>query len=191
MQGANFEPRRKIRHTNEVSPTALIVEISDAEGIVSNVRRRYDPVSQRGIPAHITALYPFVSFNDLNEGVLYRVQSCAKQIRVFDFDLIGLQEFPDAIWLKPEPDAPLRALTQSLTNEFPDFAPYGGKFADPHPHLTLAQVSDVEHQAILLPELTRQLQGHLPHRCRATALSLFACDTQGEWTREHQFEFTS
>ncbi len=174
-----------------MSPTALIVEISDAEDIVSDIRRRYDPVSQLGIPAHITVLYPFVSFDELNEGVLHRVQSCAKQIRVFDFDLTGLQEFPDAIWLKPDPDAPLRALTQSLTNEFPDFAPYGGKFADPHPHLTLAQVGDVEHHGILLPELTRQLQGHLPHRCRATALSLFACDTQGEWTRQHQFEFAN
>lgn len=171
--------------------TALIVEIPDAESIVSDIRRRYDPVSQRGIPAHITALYPFVVLDDINEVVLHRVQSCAKQIRVFDFDLIGLNEFPDAIWLKPDPDAPLRALTQSLTNEFPDFAPYGGKFADPHPHLTLAQVGDVEHQRILISELTRQLQGHLPHRCHASALSLFTCDTQGDWNKLHQFDFTN
>ena len=179
----------KNRKTDNMPSTALIVEIPDAESIVSDIRRRYDPVSQRGIPAHITALYPFVVLDDINEVVLHRVQSCAKQIRVFDFDLIGLNEFPDAIWLKPDPDAPLRALTQSLTNEFPDFAPYGGKFADPHPHLTLAQVGDVEHQRILIPELIRQLQAHLPHSCTAHALSLFACDAQGCWTRKYEFEF--
>lgn len=158
---------------------------------MSDIRRQYDPVSQRGIPAHITALYPFVRLEDLDETVVHRVRACAALISAYEFELVEISEFPDAIWLRPDPDAPLRALTKSLTAAFPEFAPYGGKFADPHPHLTLAQVGNVERQRTLSSELNIQLRNRLPHRCKASALSLFGCDADGLWTRRYQFKFAA
>ncbi len=39
--------------------SALFVEVEAAERLVGHWRRRYDPVAGRGVPAHITALFPF------------------------------------------------------------------------------------------------------------------------------------
>ena len=40
--------------------TGLLVEVPAAEPPVASWRGCYDPVTTRGIPAHVTALWPFI-----------------------------------------------------------------------------------------------------------------------------------
>ena len=44
-----------------MSETALIVEVSEAEEAVHEWRARHDSVAARGVPAHVTVLFPFVA----------------------------------------------------------------------------------------------------------------------------------
>jgi hypothetical protein len=59
-------------------------------------------------------------------------------VPAFDLVLAQTRRFGDQVlWLAPEPDAPLRALTAAVWARFPDFPPYGGEFDDVVPHLTV------------------------------------------------------
>ena len=42
-------------------PSALLVAIAEAEPLVAEHRLRFDPVARRGVPAHVTALFPFLA----------------------------------------------------------------------------------------------------------------------------------
>ena len=42
-------------------PSAVVVEVPEAEPLVGAWRLRFDPVAALGMPAHVTLLYPFVA----------------------------------------------------------------------------------------------------------------------------------
>ncbi len=169
--------------------STLLIEIAQAEALAERWRRRYDPVARRGMPAHITALFPFRPPSKIGKTEVGQVNGVAAATEPFSFALTGLEEFPGAIWLKPTPDRPFRRLTEALWDAFPDCPPYEGRFPNTQPHLTVAQCATREEQERIKGALEDHIGVALPISCVATALSLFASDSAGTWTRKHRFEF--
>ncbi len=62
-----------------MSESALVVRVPAAEPCVAALRELHDPVARRGMPAHITLLYPFVAPNEITPAVLARVQRVAAE----------------------------------------------------------------------------------------------------------------
>lgn len=158
------------------------------DGIVSGWWDRHDPVAVRGVPGHITALYPFVPPESFDDTVADALVAVVSTIRVFDFTLSRFDEFPGAIWLRPEPGQPFRDLTRQLWAAFPMYPPYGGRFPDLQPHLTIGVVADGQDQAGLAARIRDDLGPDLPISCTAASLSVFMCDARGSWRREHRLE---
>jgi 2'-5' RNA ligase len=88
------------------------------------------------IHAHITLLAPWASKPTAAD--LAHVEHIAQAVGPFEMKLSQLGEFADGIiHLRPEPDVQLRELASRLATAFPQFPPYGGRYADVIPHLTL------------------------------------------------------
>ncbi|MDP1876300.1 MAG: 2'-5' RNA ligase family protein [Actinomycetota bacterium] len=168
--------------------TALLIEVPEAEPLVGPWRERYDPVTARGIPAHITALWPFVPPPDLDAAVIERLRMVLADVKPFACLLAGVDEFPGVLWLRPEPDNPFRALTRALWTAFPEFPPYGGAFPDPQPHLTVGLANSPPAQAALHRELSDAFTGGLPVHCTMSSLTVFTSDDTGLWSRAHVLE---
>ncbi len=120
--------------------------VPEAEAAVSALRLQYDRSAARGVPAHITILFPFLADDELDEAALEAVFAAQ---RAFDFELARVERFgADVTYLAPEPDAPFRALTDAVWRRWPTHPPYGGEHADSIPHLTIGEtrleVPDVE-----------------------------------------------
>jgi 2'-5' RNA ligase len=118
----------------------LAVPVPELDDVVRERTAFYDAsfVSRdRGFAhAHITLLAPWVT--DPAAGDLARVARIASQAGPFEVTLAEIGEFPDGvIYLRPAPDTALRKLTARLAAEFPDWPPYGGRYGDLVPHLTL------------------------------------------------------
>lgn len=109
--------------TRSVRETALLIEVPEAEPLVGPWRERYDPVTARGIPAHITALWPFVPPPDLDAAVIERLRMVLAHVKPFAFRLADIDESPGVLWLRPEPDDPNKAPTRALWRAFPAFPP--------------------------------------------------------------------
>lgn len=167
-------------------PSALLVAIPEAEPLVREHRLRFDPVAERGVPAHVTAIFPFVPRDDLDEAVLDRVAGVAAACPPFDFVLSHTAWFDrDVLWVGPEDPTPFVDLTRALEREFPDYPPYAGQYADLAPHLTVGHATD---QADLEP-VEVELQAGLPVTGRAEHLSLLVEDDDGTWSRLRRFAF--
>jgi 2'-5' RNA ligase len=172
-----------------MTETALLVEVPEIEHLAEKWRTQYDPVAVRGVPAHITALFPFAPTSPLDPPTIERIQKVLTSMAPFEFRLVQIDEFPNVIWLRPEPDHAFRRLTTELWNEFPEYPPYEGRHPVSQPHVTLAMSTGDEQHAELRREIESDLGPHLPVTCRAEALSVFVNDDRPVWTRHHRLPF--
>ena len=159
--------------------TAFVVRVPEAEGLVRDLRERFDPVALLGVPAHITVLYPFMPPHEITPAVLARAAEMLADHPAFAFRLARVARFPGSVYLAPQPAAPFIALTEALVRAFPGFAPYGGAHAAIVPHLSVGQGDEptVDQAAA---ELQAALREHGPIEAQCGGLCLLE-NAGGRW----------
>jgi len=153
--------------------TALIVEVPEAEPAVGELRLQHDWSAARGVPAHITILFPFADPDDVDEDAL---AGFFARFRPFDFVLDRIERFQEgAVWLRPEPSLPFVDLIAAVEQRWPDYPPYEGIHDEVIPHLT---VSDTPVDVYV----------ELPIAARAREVVLIEEDEATErWSRRRAF----
>jgi len=164
--------------------SALILPVPEAEPYVQRHRFRHDSVALRGVPAHITVLYPFMAPEEITDTATDEVREVLRHVPQFPFRLMRLEQFPEgATYLAPEPAAPFVDLTTAITERFPAYLPYGGAHTDVIPHLTVAQSPDAPTDELV------EIERHLPIRCVARETWLMIEDDEGRWRTRSRFPF--
>jgi 2'-5' RNA ligase len=162
--------------------TALVIAVPEAEPLVSEWRGQYDWSAQRGVPAHITLLYPFAPTEKVDDDLLGRLRTLFVAQAPISFELARVARFPEVAWLAPEPSEPFKALTDLIAARFPDYPPYEGAHDVVIPHLTVAEGG---------PELQDQVETalteHLPIAARASDVAFLFEGDDGLWFEAHRF----
>jgi len=168
-----------------MAETALIIVVPEAEPHVSHLRRQFDPSARRGLPAHITVLYPFMPPEEVTDAVANQLRGIALSFAAFGFQLSKVGVFPGALYLAPTPAQPFIALTLALARHFPEYPPYGGQFRNVVPHLTVAQAGGWQ-QSSAHTELLCALypSGDILSRCSELVLTE---DSSGRWKTMRTF----
>jgi 2'-5' RNA ligase len=162
--------------------TALVAMAPAADPLVGEARRKYDPAATAGVPAHVTVLYPFLPAGEIDSGVLAELRTLFAGHEPFELDFKEFGRFPDLLWLAPEPDGPLRALTSAVEARWPQAPAYGGRY-EPVPHLTIAMGQPQE----TLAALERELAPGLPLHARITGVHLVVNDDGERWRLRETF----
>jgi hypothetical protein len=90
------------------------------------------------------------------------------------------------LYLAPEPDESFRQLTLSIWNLFPETPPYGGKWPDIIPHLSVAQLANEQRLTAIAADFAMASQRKLPIRAIASKVALM--DTRsGHWSVRAMF----
>ncbi len=117
----------------------MVVPVPQAEPVVSPWRSRFDTSAARGMPAHITILYPFLKPRCLTDDVIaHLADACAGQ-PALDVVFRRTARFTNVLYLDPDPADGLLQLTFNLAGRWPQAPPYNGEFDEIIPHLTVAQ----------------------------------------------------
>jgi len=146
--------------------SAVVVVVPEAGPAVGEWRMRYTGDAPAGMPPHVTLLVPFVPPG--------RIDEAAERLAApFDVTFARADRFPGTAWLAPEPAEPFAAMVDALVARFPSFPPYGGRFGDIVPHLTVAQ-AEFE---VAVPEL----EARLPLRARAERALLLEQVSDERW----------
>ncbi|MFE5730842.1 2'-5' RNA ligase family protein [Streptomyces sp. NPDC056528] len=152
--------------------TALVVRIPEAEPVVRGWRERFDPSARAGVPAHVTVLFPFLDASRVDASVHAALTDVLGGHPPFDLRFGTCGRFPDVLHLVPEPDTPLRRLTESIAARWPEAPPYGGRFTGIVPHLTVAQ----GQEDTVLAEIETELACGLPFTSRVSSVELLVHD---------------
>ena len=167
---ARMDPRR----------SGLMIEIPEAEPVVAEPRSRLDRVATLGVPAHVTALFPFVPADAIDESVVRRVREVTACIDPFDYRFASTAWFDQhVLYLAPDPAGPFRELTERLSVAFPDCPPYGGQFDEVVPHLTIGEGASLQD----LHDAEAAVQAHGAVAGRAHRLTLMIESATGRWSR--------
>lgn len=162
--------------------TGLDVTVPEAEPAVRRWRNQFDLSAAVGMPAHITVLYPFLHRSLIDADVASELSAIFARHDAFDLRLVRCERFPDLIHLRPEPGAPLRALTEAVAARWPEAPPYGGQFTAIVPHLTIAYSRD----PALLAAIEADVSHSLPIAAHVSAVRLHVY-AGGRWREEQAF----
>ncbi|MFE7562168.1 2'-5' RNA ligase family protein [Kitasatospora sp. NPDC057500] len=161
--------------------SALILPVPEAEAVVGPWRERYDPSARLGVPAHVTVLYPFRPADRLDAEVLGDLAELIAAQPAFDLAFTRGGDFPGVHWLAPSAEGAVRlnALTAAVAARWPEHPPYGGRFEEVVPHLTVAYHDDPG-------PIAADLAPHLPLAARAGVVRLLVFDGAC-WVRRADF----
>jgi hypothetical protein len=153
--------------------TALVILLPAAEPALAAARRVDPAVVRPGLPAHVTALYPFLPDASLTDEVLADVRSLAAAVSPAEVRLTELVVTPRFVALA----APaLQAVADAACARWPELPPYGGRFGPrPAAHLTVAMGGSEE----ALERVAEEVRPLLPLTDRAEALQLVALTDRG------------
>lgn len=126
----------------------------------------------QGMPAHITALYPFLRADRLTEAVLTQLADLCAQLPVLEITFRQTGRFPAVLYLEPEPADGLRQLTLTIAERWPQAPPYGGDYEEIIPHLTVAHNASDD----VLAEIETAMLHGLPVQAQLTEVSLYVSD---------------
>ena len=180
--------------TGEPSRTALVVVADAVDETLAPWRRRFHAWSaERGIPAHLTILFPFVPASRVDGELLASLRALYAPVAPFAYELARVESFPGVAWLAPEPAAPFLDLIDATRAAFPDHPPYGDPTLEPVPHCTVGGDTGGEDDdrtlAAMLAELRDGLGPSLPLACRAEAATLLVEQADGTWAGGPAFPF--
>ena len=154
--------------------------VPEAEPAVGDRRREHTKDGARGMPAHVTLLYPFAPEPDLQA-----IRALAARSEPFRYTLRAVREWPDGIvYLEPDPAEPFVRLTREFVERFPDHEPYNGMFTvdEVIPHCTVVHTDDDAARA----DAVASVAGLLPIRCDANEIWLVH-EVNGRWQRHTPF----
>ncbi|WP_239154838.1 2'-5' RNA ligase family protein [Amycolatopsis sp. FDAARGOS 1241] len=156
-----------------IGTSALVVELPAAAGLLEVAAAVNPGLVRPGLPPHVTALYPFLPDELLDEDVDAAVAELATRHEVTDVPLTDLVVTGGFVAVS----APaLQPLADAACDRWPDVRPYGGRFG-PHPpaHVSLA-LGGSEAENAEVAERGRTL---LPLIGRAEALHLIVLTERG------------
>jgi hypothetical protein len=167
-----------------IPESALLVPVPAAETSVESLRRKFDPSSAMGMPAHITVLYPFASLASISDSVTDTLGRLLEEFEPFEFTLSDIGWFDERVmFLAPSPRAPFIELTVRVSEAFPDYPPYRGAHSEVRPHLTLGEGA----RPTRMRRASRRLERLLPIQTAAREVLLMAPDHGGRWGVHRRF----
>ena len=168
--------------------TALLVQVPVAEAVDGFRRRHLAASVARGLPAHVTVLFPFVGAASIDAELRAQVVEHFATFSAFSAELARVDRFDAHVWLAPEPRERFIALLAGTHDRFPQFPPYGDAFAEPVPHLTIAEIGPGEGVVDVAQQAERELGAGLPFSFTVRRISLFEELADGTWQQSDSFE---
>ncbi|GLW04422.1 2'-5' RNA ligase family protein [Streptomyces lavendulae] len=159
----------------EPGTTAVVIVLPDAAPLLDAAWRIDPALVRRGVPAHVSLLYPFVPKPALTGRDEEAVRSLAARFPAAD---LFLEEVVTASGFVAVGVPGLQPIVDAFRARWPGLRPYGGRFgARPAAHVTVAMGADDPATAARVRAAIGSL---LPLRTRAAAVQLVV-QTEGGW----------
>jgi 2'-5' RNA ligase len=171
--------------SRETWRTAVLLALPELAGYTdrwrtaSYSRSRPELSIAERIPPHVTVLIPWAA--DPDDAVAReRLAAAVAGLGALELSFPEADVFASGtVYLRPEPFGLVLGLLRAVYAAFPEHAPYGGEYPDPHPHLTVSG----EGGEPVLAQVRAALAEGAPPAVRVDELTIWASSDGGIWHR--------
>ena len=164
--------------------STLLVPIPEADPVTAPFWPAWEPPKAKGVPAHVSVLFPFLRRRALTEDALALIAEAAGGVAPFTVRFRRTGRFERTVFLVPEPARPFAELTRQVHERFPDCPPYRGAHGTVlNPHLTVLTCADEK----ALDRAEQDVHRSLPLRAHVRELWLMVEDEHGGWRHHRSF----
>ncbi|MEU6823379.1 2'-5' RNA ligase family protein [Streptomyces atriruber] len=158
----------------EPGTTAVVIVLPDAAPLLDAAWRIDPALVRRGLPAHVSLLYPFVPVSALTDQDEQSVRSLAASFPATD---LLLEEVVTAPGFVAVAVPGLQSIVDAFRAQWPGVRPYEGRFgARPAAHVTVAMGADDPATAA---DVRAAIGSLLPLRTRAATVQLVVLTEDG------------
>lgn len=158
----------------EPGTTAVVIVLPAAAPLLDAASRIDPALVRRGVPAHVSLLYPFVPESALTDQDEKGVRSLAASFPAAD---LLLEEVVTASGFVAVAVPGLQTIVDTFRTQWPGLRPYKGRFgAQPAAHVTVAMGADNPTAAA---HVRAAIDSLLPLHTRATAVQLVVLTEEG------------
>src|SRR5262249_27254352 len=122
----------------KLGQTGLVFMAPEAEPVLSIVASTYPHLVRPGLPAHITVLYPWIPIDRVSDDALGLCAQLAAATPRTKLTLNDIGIRPGFVYLSCADASHVEDVCNAAQKAWPDLPPYGGKYNDSRPHITLA-----------------------------------------------------
>ncbi|WP_223281142.1 2'-5' RNA ligase family protein [Streptomyces antnestii] len=134
--------------------SALVIILPWANPLLEAAAEVTPGLIRKGLPAHVSLLYPFLPVAELTGPVDTEVRDLAASLRTVETELTDFVEAPGFVGVAVPA---LRPVADAFYGRWPHIVPYGGRFGErPEPHVTLV-TGATDEEAALVRERARPL----------------------------------
>jgi hypothetical protein len=156
--------------------TAVIVQVELPPELAA-LRDAHDPMAARGVPPHVTVLFPFLPAAALDSTVLNDLRRLVAATPKFTANFARAERLRELVWLLPHVQDPFLRLTAAVYDRWPQHPPYEGLIEELVAHLTVVESGE----APILDRAFRVAQRVLPFQASVSELALIEEDEAGMW----------
>ncbi|WP_431923567.1 2'-5' RNA ligase family protein [Amycolatopsis tucumanensis] len=165
--------------------SVLAIPVPAADPLLARAAE-LSPAARRGLPAHISLLYPFRPAADLDEATVTALAELLERQPAMEVRFERCHHHDGFVYLRPEPLQPLTGLIATLRRRWSAVLPQGSRPGDDvGAHLTVAMGASPREAAALM----RSVEATLPLAARLTEAWLAVFD--GVWQPRDRFRFRS
>jgi 2'-5' RNA ligase len=166
-----------------IGESGLVITVPEAEPVVGEYYRRFSVAGAAAVPPHVTVLFPFLRRERLDNATLAELATIFTSHDGFELELNRCERFPDGVlYLALANEQPVRALTAAVVARWPEAPPYGGRYEDSVPHLTVVH----QQPTSVFDEVEPIITPRLPVRATVSSVNLVVYDGTA-WQRRASF----
>ena len=167
--------------STKLCETSIDIHVPALTAVLAPWRDLTIPIATKGVPPHISLLYPWRTA-PLAAHDLAALHTAIADYPPFPITFTSLARFsPTVLVLQLADTTAVRALMRAIHTTFPDTPAYGGAFADPVPHLTVAKATSEAELDQLEQEVLARLAAHLPLLVQVEQIVVMEEDHNGDW----------
>lgn len=163
--------------------SGLVIPVPAADALLASMEARYPGTVRPGLPAHVSLLYPFLASVELDEQVIAVLGESFLEQAPMPVTFATCYRRGGFVALRPDPREGLVGLISATRRKWPHLVPYGGRYGEAEPHLTVAMCTSTERAAMIEQEAPAALP--IPAVLREAWLMVF----EERWTLRDRFAF--
>ena len=165
--------------------SALMLQCSDVEPMLGELRKRLDPSAADGVPAHLNLLYPFTSRLSVEEDD--RLLQVLQEFGRFQIEFTRTAWFgEDSVYLAPDKPVVLTNLVTRIREVFPEYPAFGAVPERAVPHVTIGKRAPLKE----LQAAEKQVRARLPVTQLCVTVELWSGPPPGtgRWRRHRTYQ---